>query len=134
MDPKNLGMSKMKSVKPEFEASTESALLTHGDTKFEIPILIGTNGQKQLDIQTLYGKAKLFNYDPGFGNTSSCKSAISNTEAEGKLYYRGYDVCELAEKSTFLETCFILLYGRQCYEDELKEFEERIMDEMHIKT
>lgn len=92
--------------------SSKKVLLTFGETKFEIPIIEGTNGDEQLDIQALYGKAKLFNFDPGFANTSSCKSAISSTDPKGKLYYRGYDACELAEKSTFLEVCFILLYGR----------------------
>ena len=86
--------------------------MTYGETKFEIPIIEGSDGSEQMDIQALYGKAKLFNYDPGFGNTSSCKSAISNTDPKGHLYYRGYDVVDLAEKSTFLEVCFILLYGR----------------------
>ena len=59
------------------QASKKSALLTCGETKFEIPIIEGTGGVEQLDIQALYAKAKLFNFDPGFANTSSCKSSIT---------------------------------------------------------
>lgn len=70
-------MTKLRSVIPVIEPSQKKALLTCGETKFEIPIIEGTGGVEQLDIQALYAKAKLFNYDPGFGNTSSCKSAIT---------------------------------------------------------
>ena len=108
----NLNLSKLKSAVPVMKPSSKSATLTCGETTFQIPIIEGTGGVEQLDIQALYAKAKLFNYDPGFGNTASCKSAITQADASGKLYYRGYDVCELAQKSTFIEVCFILLYGR----------------------
>ena len=72
-----LKMTKLRSVLPVMQPSQKSALLTYGETKFEIPIIQGTGGVEQLDIQALYAKAKLFNFDPGFGNTSSCKSAIT---------------------------------------------------------
>ena len=53
----------------------------------------------------------MFLYDPGYSITGSCVSAISNATIEGKLYYRGYQIEELVQKSTFIEVCYILLYG-----------------------
>jgi len=74
----------------------------------------------------------LFCYDPGYTITGSCKSAIGNATSSGHLYYRGYAIEDLAEKSTFTEVCFILLYGRKPAEADLEEFESRIMDEMYV--
>lgn len=59
-------------------------------------------------------------------------STISNATKEGKLFYRGYDVEELVEKSTFTEVCFILLYGKKPTQEEHVEFENRIKDEMFV--
>ena len=74
----------------------------------------------------------MFCFDPGYTVTGSCKSAICNATADGKLYYRGYAIEDLVEKSTFTEVCFILLYGRKPQAEELTEFENRIKDEMYI--
>jgi len=53
----------------------------------------------------------MFLYDPGYTITASCVSAISNATSDGQLFYRGYSVEDLVEKSTFVEVCYILLYG-----------------------
>lgn len=85
-----------------------------------------------LDIQALYAQSKMFCYDPGYTITGSCKSSITNSTPDGHLYYRGYAIEDLVEKSTFTEVCFILLYGRKPSTPELEEFENRIKDEMYI--
>lgn len=85
-----------------------------------------------LDIQALYAQAGIFCFDPGYTITGSCKSAIGNATSDGHLYYRGYSIDDLAEKSTFTEVCFILLYGRKPSVTELEEFENRIKDEMYV--
>lgn len=59
-------------------------------------------------------------------------SAISNATADGKLYYRGYSIEDLVEKSSFIEVCFILLYGEKPKQDELAQFEKRIKEEMFV--
>ena len=80
----------------------------------------------------MYGQSGLFCYDPGYTITGSCKSSIGNATSNGNLYYRGFAIEDLAEKSSFTEVCFILLYGKKPSSDELKEFESRIMDEMYV--
>lgn len=67
----------------------------------------------------MYAKSGVFCYDPGYTITGSCVSSITNATTDGKLFYRGYAVEDLVKKSTFIETCFILLYGERPTEDEL---------------
>lgn len=105
----------------------------HIDEKqYKIPILVGNDGEKLLDIQALYAQAKIFCYDPGYTITASCASSIANSTVDGNLYYRGYSVVELAQKSTYLEVCFILLYGQKPTKTQMLEFEDRVKDEMYI--
>ena len=79
---------------------------------YEIPLLEGTTGPSVLDIRNLYNETGLFTYDPGFTSTASCKSKITYIDGEqGILRHRGYDIKELAEKSDFMEVCYLLLHG-----------------------
>uniref|UniRef100_A0A7S3IQ05 Citrate synthase n=1 Tax=Strombidium inclinatum TaxID=197538 RepID=A0A7S3IQ05_9SPIT len=80
----------------------------------------------------MYAKTSLFCYDPGYTITGSCVSAIGNVTKEGNLYYRGYHVKDLVEKSSYIEVCFILLYGKKPVAEDLTEFGIRIKEEMHI--
>ena len=64
------------------------------------------------DISKLYAQTAMFTYDPGFTSTASCESAITYIDGdEGVLLYRGYPIDQLAEQGSFLETCYLLLYG-----------------------
>lgn len=77
----------------------------------EFPILHGTLGPSVIDIQQL-GKTGFFSYDLGFMSTAACKSKITFIDGEkGILLYRGYPIEQLAEKSNFLEVCYLLLHG-----------------------
>ena len=65
-----------------------------------------------VDIRKLYGEADIFTYDPGFTSTASCESDITFIDGDkGILLYRGYPIDQLAEHSTFLEVCYLLLHG-----------------------
>jgi len=88
------------------------ATLTMDDGRtIELPILSGTLGPDVLDIHNI-GKLGLFTYDPAFFATASCTSAITFIDGDaGLLYYRGYPIEQLAEKSDFLEVCYLLLNG-----------------------
>ncbi|MBI4807996.1 MAG: citrate (Si)-synthase [Nitrosomonadales bacterium] len=88
------------------------ATLTMDDGRtIELPILSGTLGPDVLDIHNI-GKLGLFTYDPAFFATASCTSAITYIDGDaGLLYYRGYPIEQLAEKSDFLEVCYLLLNG-----------------------
>jgi citrate synthase len=94
---------------------------------FELPILPGTMGPEVIDVRKLYGDQGFFTYDPGFTSTGSCESAITFIDGEaGVLLHRGYPIQELAEHSTFLEVCYLLLQGELPNKQQRKEFEKNI--------
>jgi citrate synthase len=111
--------------------------ITDGRTgkSYELPIQHGTYPEygayincKQLrQIKSSDGDFGLLAYDPGYGNTGSCKSSITFVDGErGILRYRGYPIDQLAEKSSFLETAHIILRGEQPSRDELREWTDKI--------
>jgi citrate synthase len=83
-------------------------------------------GEKFIDIRNLYSIANVFFFDPGYTITGSCASAISYSNPKGTLMYRGYSIEELAEKSTFIEVCFLLLYGGLPNKEELEQFDNKM--------
>ena len=94
--------------------------------KVDLPILDGTNGPSAIDIGKLYKELGYFTFDPGFVSTGSCESTITFIDGDrGLLRYRGYPIEQLAEKSTFLEVCYLLLYGELPNKKEYSEFEGR---------
>ena len=97
--------------------------------ELELPILYPTEGTPTIDVRALYKELGYFTYDPGFLATASCRSAITYLDGEnGILRYRGYAIEELAEKSTFLEVCYLLYYGDLPNDVALKDFQEDIRD------
>jgi len=100
------------------------AKLVIGDQTHEFPILSGTVGPDVMDIRALYAKTGLFTYDPGFTSTAACDSAITYIDGDkGELLYRGYPIEQLADKSSYLEVCYLLLYGELPTPTQFKEFE-----------
>ncbi len=105
--------------------STKTMTLSEssGGRSAELPIHEGTEGPEVLDISTLYREMGIFTYDPGFVSTASCRSAITFIDGdEGKLWYRGYPIEQLAQKSSFLEVAHLLLYGELPNARELHAF------------
>jgi len=93
----------------------------------ELPVIGGTLGAECVDIGTLYKDTGYFTYDPGYGSTASTKSAITYIDGDkGVLLYRGYPIEQLAEKSTFLETSYLLLNGELPSKTEFAKFEHDI--------
>ncbi|MDL2286319.1 citrate synthase [Desulfococcaceae bacterium OttesenSCG-928-F15] len=79
---------------------------------YELPVIVGSEGEKAFDITSLRTKTGYITYDPGFGNTGSCASAITFMDGEkGILRYRGIAIEDLAENSTFIETSYLLING-----------------------
>lgn len=77
-----------------------------------LPVISGSVGPSVIDIRKLYGETGVFTFDPGFMSTASCESKITYIDGDkGELLYRGYDIAELAEKSDFMETAYLLLKG-----------------------
>lgn len=104
-----------------------TATLTYGNKRIELPALKPTEGPDAIDIRRLYGEADIFTYDPGFTSTASCESDITFIDGDaGVLLYRGYPIDQLAKESTFLEVCYLLLYGELPNASQLEEFDHTI--------
>ncbi len=101
-----------------------TATLTIDGQSYEFPVLKGSIGPDVIDIRSLYSKAGVFTYDPGFTSTGSCESHITYIDGdEGTLLYRGYPIDELAENSSFIEVCYLLLHGELPTAQELEDFD-----------
>jgi citrate synthase len=94
---------------------------------YEFPVVTGTENEKAIDIATLRSSSGLVTLDSGFKNTGSTKSSITFLDGEkGILKYRGYAIEELAEKATFMEVAFLLIYGHLPSTKELDAFSNSI--------
>ena len=106
---------------------TGIATLSYADKTLELPMYTPSAGPDVIDITKLYAQGGVFTHDPGFTSTSSCESAITYIDGDkGELLYRGYPIDQLAEKSHYLEVCFLLLYGHLPTAEELENFEYRV--------
>jgi citrate synthase len=93
----------------------------------ELPVLVGSEGEVAIDIEKLRAKTGAITLDPGYGNTGSCRSAITFIDGENAiLRYRGYPIEDLAEKSSFLEVAWLLLHGELPTLQELERFRSEI--------
>ena len=105
----------------------EIATLNIDGKSYEFPIIEGTENEKAIDISKLRGETGLITIDPGYKNTGSTKSAITFLDGEkGILSYRGYPIEQLAEKSTFLEVCYLIIYGELPNQEKLTDFTRRV--------
>src|SRR5210317_789281 len=105
--------------------TTETVTIIDDTTgkKVQMPLLTPTSGPKTIDISTLYKELGYFTYDPGFMSTASCSSAITFLDGDkGVLQYRGYPIDQLAEKSSYLEVCYLLMHNKLPTQIELNEF------------
>ena len=99
-------------------------LIIDGQT-LKLPTYVGTEGEVGIDIGTLRSKTGAITLDPAYGNTGACKSAITFIDGEkGILQYRGYDIAELAVRSNFIETAYLLIYGELPTANQLDEFSQ----------
>ena len=86
--------------------------LKFNGSSFSLPVVAGSEGELGIDITQLRAQTGMITLDPGFGNSGACKSAITFIDGErGILRYRGYDIADLASRSTFLEVAWLLLTG-----------------------
>ena len=105
----------------------DQAKLTVGGKDIDLPILQGSVGPDVIDIRKLYGQSGMFTFDPGFTSTGSCESALTYIDGdEGILLHRGYPIGQLAEQSSFLEVCYLLLNGELPNQSELTSFTRTI--------
>lgn len=115
------------------EAKEKCKLILPGGKEVELDILEGSLGPKMIDIRNLYQLTGMFTFDSGYTASGACASAITYIDGDkGELLYRGYQIQDLAEHCTFIECCFLLLYGELPSKAELDDFEERVKDEMLV--
>src|SRR3974377_788303 len=106
--------------------AAEASLTVAGD-RHELAVRKGTLGPDVIDITTLYAETGHFTYDPSFTSTASCESKITFIDGDkGVLLYRGYPIHQLAENGTFMETCYLLLYGELPTEEQYDTFRNLI--------
>lgn len=107
--------------------SKKSATLTLDGKTYDLPVYSPTLGPDVLDIRKLYGEADVFTFDPGFTSTAACESAITYIDGDkGELLHRGYPIEQLAKHSSYVEVCYLLLYGELPTAAQLADFHSRI--------
>ncbi|MCG8442387.1 MAG: citrate synthase, partial [Caulobacterales bacterium] len=105
----------------------DAALRLPNGRELSLPVLGGEMGPDVVDVRTLYREGDVFTFDPGFTSTASCESQITFIDGDaGKLLYRGYPIDQLAEQSSFVEVCFLLLHGELPTRQQLEDFEQAI--------
>lgn len=106
---------------------SESAEIRLGDKSFQCPIVVGSEGERAIDITQLRSETGHITLDPGYANTGSCKSGITFIDGEnGILRYRGIPIEDLAEHSSFLEVAYLLMYGELPAAPQLEYFTNSI--------
>ncbi|MDN3204783.1 citrate synthase [Algoriphagus sediminis] len=106
---------------------SDNAKLIYDGQEYEFPVVTGSENESAIDIAKLRGSTGLITLDPGFKNTGSTSSAITFLDGEeGILRYRGYRIEDLAEKSSFLEVAYLLIYGELPNQSEYENFTKEI--------
>jgi citrate synthase len=106
---------------------SEVAKLSYNGSTTDLEVVVGTEGEKGVDIGKLRDKTGLVTLDPGYGNTGATKSEITFIDGErGILRYRGIPIEQLAENASFIEVAYLLIYGNLPTETELKDFTHKL--------
>ena len=108
---------------------TDTAKLVLGDKTFEMPIVVGTENEHAIDIEKLRSATGHITLDEGYRSTGSCLSNITYIDGEnGILRYRGIPIEQLAEKSSFIETAWLIIWGELPTEKQLREFRDLLTE------
>jgi citrate synthase len=113
----------------EYPVSDKKVYVTDESSgnQLDLPVVVGTEGEPTLDIKSLPSTLGYFTYDPGFAATAACTSKITFIDGgKGILRYRGYPIEQLAERSTFVEVSYLLLYGELPTETQLNQFRDEL--------
>jgi citrate synthase len=109
------------------------AILKLDDKEFVLPVLVGTEGERAVDVRALRDTTGHVTFDDGYANTGACESKVTFIDGEkGILRYRGYSIEDLAQRSTFIETSYLLIYGELPTVAQLAAFKDRILDNAQV--
>ena len=112
---------------------SDKAQLQYKDNTYEFPVIKGSENELAIDIKSLRAQSGMITIDPGFKNTGSCESKITFLDGEkGILRYRGYAIEDLAEKASFIEVVYLLIFGELPSAAQLSEFHKDIVAESHV--
>ena len=107
-----------------------NAILEYNGNRYELPVVQGSENELAIDIKNLRSQSGMITLDPGYKNTGSCESAITFLDGEqGILRYRGYAIEDLAERSSFLEVVYLLIWGELPTQAQLEKFHKDIVHE-----
>lgn len=105
----------------------EPAILRLNNENIPLPVLVGTEGERAIDVRNLRAQTGHITYDDGYANTGSCESRVTFIDGEkGILRYRGYPIEQLAEKSSFMECSYLIIYGELPTAEQLEKFRARV--------
>jgi citrate synthase len=108
----------------------ETATLSYDGKSIELPVINGDHVEKALDVRKLRAQTGWITLDPGYADTAVCKSAITHIDGEkGVVLYRGYDLDELTQKSTFVETAMLVMFGELPTRAEREAFRVMLRDQ-----
>jgi len=112
---------------PKAAAAADKARLILDGTEYEFPVVVGSEGEKAIDVSQLRQRTGYITLDPGYGNTGACESEITFIDGEqGILRYRGYPIEEIAGNAQFTEICYLLINGHLPNRAEIEEFRKRL--------
>jgi citrate synthase len=112
---------------------SEMAKLELDGKQFDLPVVTGSENEKGIDISKLRAETGYITLDDGYGNTGSCSSAVTFIDGElGILRYRGIPIEELAEKASFIEVAFLLIYGHLPNRTEMAEISELLTQNQNL--
>src|SRR6516225_6985181 len=112
---------------PEASPTVGSVALRYGSGELDLPVRPATEGAVGIEVTKLLSTTGMVTLDPGFVNTAACSSEITYIDGDaGILRYRGYPIEQLAEKSSFLEVSYLLIYGELPTETQLRDFTQLI--------
>jgi citrate synthase len=113
---------------PEASVGNGNVALHYGDgAELDLPVKTATEGSAGIEVTKLLSATGMVTLDPGFVNTAACSSEITYIDGDaGILRYRGYPIEQLAEKSSFLETSYLLIYGELPTNEQLNNFTQQI--------
>ena len=118
---------------PVMSPADSAAKLTVRGKTLDLPLVTGSEGELAMDVEKLRAQTGLITMDPGYGNTGSCRSAITFIDGDkGILRYRGYPIEVLAEKSTFLEVAWLLIHGELPSRTQLDAFRDEAGRQAHL--
>src|SRR5271154_4779759 len=100
---------------------------------YTLPVVVGSEGEKAVDVSSLRATTGYITLDDGYGNTGSCSSKITFIDGDkGILRYRGVAIEELSEKSSFIETAYLLIYGSLPNHAQLRQFSDSLSEHQFL--